>query len=36
VPVLKHVAHRAFLDLGGVEMQEEGRGAFARLPVARP
>ena len=35
--VLEHVPHRAFLDLGMVELQPEGRGrAFARAPVADP
>ena len=32
--VLQHEAHRAFLDLGGVEVQEERRGALARAAVA--
>ena len=32
--VLDHEAHRAFLDLGGVELKEKGRGAFAGAPVA--
>jgi hypothetical protein len=33
VAILQHVAHRAFLDLGMVEMQEVRRGPFARAPV---
>ena len=31
--ILHHVAHRAFLDLGMVEFEHEGRWAFARAPV---
>ncbi len=34
VPVLKHLAHGAFLDLGRGEIQEMARRPFARLPVA--
>ena len=33
VPVFDHIAHRAFLDLGMVEMHQEGRRPFARAPV---
>ena len=33
VPVFDHVAHRAFLDLGVVEMHEKRRGPFAGTPV---
>ena len=33
VPVLYHVAHRAFLNLGMVEMHEEGRWPLARAAI---
>ena len=34
VAVFDHEADRTFLDLGAVEGEGQGRGAFARPPVA--
>ncbi len=36
MPVLDHMAHRAFFDLGGEEIEKQRRRAFARPSVAGP